>query len=380
MPELDPQVAAWVDDLVNAVDNDNTTDGLKCANGATRWLLRVAPEEVREQARLALEDLDRVADRPLAALRSDNVAQHFTPTALAGGLNVLVARMTVPGGPWPGHFGLETVVFRSHPAVMPAAYPPARKGVGLHFGQLVAASRGYRDGAGTVLFPEQLSVDIRPGRQAFGVVFLDRLHHLFLARVLPVLATSTFTPAELRALFDLRGRAFLAHERGHLQGADLEAAVLTRRRRLAAVVSELHADLDALVMLLDSPDPMALAAAKVLAADRIIREAWLKRSYAQVDAIAARQLLVLLAKAGAVTLDGGRLSLDLAVARHRLGEELQRVRALERSCCTSGLEPARQYLRAAGWAVVDSACHRELESPIARFLGYAASRSVPVPA
>jgi hypothetical protein len=380
MPELDPTVAAWVDDLVNAVDNDNTIDGLKCENGATRWLLRVAPKEMGEQVRLALEDLDRTADRPLAALRSDSVAQRFAPTPLAGGLNVLVARMTVPGGPWPGHFGLETVVFRSRPAVMPAACPPTRKGVGLHFGQLVAASRGYRDGAGTVLFPEQLSVDVRPGHQAFGVVFLDRLHQLFRARVLPVLATSTFAPAEVRTLFELRGRAFLAHERGHLQGADLEAAVLTRRRRLAAVVSELHADLDALVMLLDSPDPMARAAAKVLAADRIIREAWLKRSYAQVDAIAARHLLVLLAKAGAVTLDGGRLSLDLAVARHRLDEEVHRVRELERSCCTNGLEPARQYLRDAGWAVVDSACHRELESPIARFLGYAASRSVPVPA
>ncbi|MEV6985844.1 hypothetical protein AB0M95_31920 [Sphaerisporangium sp. NPDC051017] len=285
--------------------------------------------------------------------------------------------MTVPGGPWPGHFGLEAAIFRSHPAVMPASYPPARSDVSLHFGQLLAASRGYRDGSGVVLFPEQLSVDVRSTRQAFGVVFLDRLHQLFLTRVLPVMEEHTFTAAERKELGELRRRAFLAHEWGHLQGADLEAAVLTRRRCLVAVISELHADLDALVMLLDNPDDKAAATAKVLVADRIVREAWLRRPHAQVDAIAARQLLVLLVKVGAVTLGGsGRLSLNVAAARGRLDEELARVRELEQACCTAGVEPALQYPRASGWAVVDSACYRELESPIARFLGYAASRSV----
>lgn len=70
--------------------------------------------------------------------------------------------------------------------------------------------------------------------------------------------------------------------------------------------------------------------------------------------------------------------MEIDRARDRLSEELDRVRELERACCRVGLEPAQKYLQASGWVVVDSACHRELEAPLARFLGYAASRSVPV--
>jgi hypothetical protein len=82
--------------------------------------------------------------------------------------------------------------------------------------------------------------------------------------------------------------------------------------------------------------------------------------------------------AGAVVLSGvGAVRLEIDRARDRLGEELERVQELERACCRVGLEPAREYLRASGWAVVESACHRELEAPLARFLGYVASRSVP---
>lgn len=376
--ELGLTVQDWVHELVRVVDGDNTVHGLSCEKTATRWVLRVAPEEVTNQAQLAVEDLLKAAGRPLAALRSDAVAHRFTVSAAGDGLNALVARMTVPGGPWPGHFGLEAAVFHSRPAVMPTDFPPARSEPALDFGRLLAVSRGYRDGSGAVLFPEQLSVTTKPARQAFGVVFLDRLHELFLARVLPVLTDDTFTLTERENLFELRRRAFLAHERGHLQGADLETAVLTRGRRLAAVVSELHADLDALVMLLDNPDPAAPATAKVLVADRIVRQAWLRRPYAQVDAIAARQLFALLTRAGAVALsqDGG-VRLEIGRARDGLGEELERVRELERACCRVGLGPAREYLRASGWAVVESACHRELEAPLARFLGYAASRNVP---
>lgn len=376
--ELGLTVQEWVQELVRAVDSDNTRLGLSCENTATRWVLQVAPDEIRHQTQLAVEDLLRAAGRPLADLRSDAVAHRFTVNRARSGLNALVARMTVPGGPWPGHFGLEAAVFQSCPAVMPTDFPPARSELALDFGTLLAASRGYRDGAGAVLFPEQLSVAARPTRQAFGVVFLDRLHELFLARVLPVLEESTFTFTERENLFELRRRAFLAHERGHLQGTQLETAVLTRTRRLAAVVSELHADLDALVMLLDNPDPAAPATARVLIADRIVREAWLRRPYAQVDAIAARQLLALLTRVGAVALSGvGGVRLETDRARDRLCEELERVRELERTCCRVGLEPARAYLRASGWAIIESACHRELETPLARFLGYAASRSVP---
>ena len=58
---------------------------------------------------------------------------------------------------------------------------------------------------------------------------------------------------ERENMFELRRRASSSlTSAGHLQGAHLETAVLTRRRRLAAVVSEPHADVDALVMLLDN--------------------------------------------------------------------------------------------------------------------------------
>lgn len=380
MPEdLSLTVRKWVHELIGAVDNDNTVSGLNCENTATLGTLWLAPSDLGHQVQLAVEDFLRAAGRPLEALRSDAVAHRFTITPARSRLNALVARMTVPGGPWPGRFGLEAAVFSSRPAVMPIDFPPARAELALYFGRLLAASRGYRDGSGAVLFPEQLSVTTRPTSQAFSVVFLDRLHELFIARVLPVLKADTFTPAERENLFELRRRAFLAHERGHLQAADLETAVLARRRRLAAVVSELHADLDALVMLLNNHDPAAPATAKVLVADRIIREAWLRRPYAQVDAIAARQLLAQLAQIGAVSLSkDGRVKLEIDKAQSRLREELERVRELEQACCRVGLEPAREYLRSSGWIVVeDEACHRELEEPFAQFLAYAASRSAP---
>ncbi|MGH3694929.1 MAG: hypothetical protein ACRDRX_13240 [Pseudonocardiaceae bacterium] len=213
--ELGPTLREWVHELVLAVDRDNVRRGLSCENTATQHVLRVAPDETRHQAHLAVEDLLRATGRPLADLRSDTVAHHFTVNPARSGPNALVARMTVPGGPWPGHFGLEAAVFHSRPAVMPTGFPPARNELTLNFGTLLAASRGYRDGAGAVLFPEQLSVASRPTRQAFGVVFLDRLQKLFLARVLPLLEEDTFTLTERENLFELRRRAFLAHERCH---------------------------------------------------------------------------------------------------------------------------------------------------------------------
>jgi len=173
-------------------------------------------------------------------------------------------------------------------------------------------------------------------------------------------------------LRELRRLAFLAHEWGHLAGPAVEQAV----RRLVAVASELHADLAAVAMLLACPAPWAEPVARVLVADRIVREAWLRRPYAQVDAIAARQLLALLTAAGAARLGpDGRLLLDLDAAKHTVAEELDRVREVERACYAGadGPQAASDYLRAHSWTLVDAACHRELEDPLARFLSYAAT-------
>jgi hypothetical protein len=363
---------AWITSLIRAADEDNTVAGRRCGESGAAAVLRAAPAELAGHADLALADFAAAGPAPLAMLRSDQVAARFAPVA---GVSVLVARMTVPGGPWPGRFGLEAVAFTARRAVMPGWFPPAAES-GLYFGEMAAASRAFRDGAGAVLFPEQLAVSVRPVAQAFGVVFIRRLAELFVDRVLPVLAPGTFSAAETAAIGQLRELAFSAHERGHQAGVGIETAA-ARQRRLAAVIAELHADLDALVMLFESADASAAAVARVLVADRIVREAWLRRSHAQVDAIAARQLLVLLARTGAAFLTEDQfLGLDLDAARRAAVDELARVREVERACVGS-LDPAREYLASSGWTLVGTACHRELAFPLARFLAYAASRRRP---
>lgn len=148
------------------------------------------------------------------------------------------------------------------------------------------------------------------------------------------------------------------------------------RRRLAAVIAELRADLAALAMLAETSDPAAPQAARVLVADRIVREAWLRRAHAQVDAIAARQLYTVLAGCGAVRLTDLRLRIDLDIAADCIGSELDRVARVEHDCIEAGgLDPAREYLRRRGWGLDDQACHRELEDRVGRFLGYAAVAS-----
>ncbi|MEU4787993.1 hypothetical protein AB0F97_25645 [Nocardiopsis alba] len=138
------------------------------------------------------------------------------------------------------------------------------------------------------------------------------------------------------------------------------------------MVSELHADLDALVMLLSSDAPTV---ANVLVADRVIREAWLKRPYAQVDAVAARQLLGLLIRWRAITLtDTDQVRLNLTRARSRLTEELERVRELERRCLREGSEAALNYLRESGWQIIGKNCHRESTSRLGRYLAWSSVR------
>lgn len=354
-----PALRDWIDALIGAVDSDNTRP-VRCGTSATARTLGQAPEVLRRQAALAAQDLHRVSEKPLARLRSDQVAHRLRVNHHDA--NVAVARMTVPGGPWPGHFGLEAIVFTALPARFPEFFPAAPRPTSsaLSFGRILGASRAYRDGSGAVLFPEQLAVRTRPAAQSFGVVFLDKLTDLFTHRVLPLLEHGVGGEHG-----PIRRLAFLAHEWGHHCGSGAEQSVIARRRRLVAVISELLADCAAITMLTATRREDAREAVRVLIADRIIREAWLPTPHAQVDAIAARHLLAVLTAGGAAGLREGRLWLDVDRAAELAAAELARVRPVEQRCCVEGSEPAREYLRCRGWSVTDQACHRDLDDPVA---------------
>lgn len=363
----------WAVNLATAVEIDNKTPDLTCRESQTLRLLHGAPAPVSAQAALSAADLVAAADQPLTRLRSDRVAKEIS---IIEDVNVIAGRMVVPGGPWPGRYRLESVVFTAARAIMPPEFPPVTDPPVLHWGRIVAASQGYAAGSGAVAFPEQLSVTSRPAHQAYGVVFADKLTAMFL-RVVPLLdeptlATLTSAPCSLNVL---RRYAFQAHEWGHEQGLRIETTIVARSRRLIAVVAELHADLAALTMLATLQTPLAEAAAVVLAADRLAREAWLPAPHAQVDAIAARHLLNLLIETGAASLaSSGRLHLGLDAAREAVAEELEAVRAAERDCCERGITTAAEsYLTERGWTLAGQACHHEPETPLARYLAYAAT-------
>ncbi len=369
-------LSIWASTLVSAVDADNLNRPEACCRDArTPHALAGAPVAVLDHVALAYEDFQRCGALPLGRLRSDAVAHRLT--VHEDGENVLVARMVVPGGPWPGHYGLEAVAFTAERAVMPGAFPPCEeRGQVLAFGRIVAASKAYtaRASGGAVLFPEQLAVTARPARQSFGVVFLDRLTTLFRDRVLPLI-DDRHEGMHAFPLRRLRQLAFLAHEWGHRQGSVAELEVPARSRRLAAVIAELRADLEALAMLETCSEAWAPWAAGVLIADRIAREAWLRRPQAQVDAIAARHLLALLLRHRAVTLTSGhRIVLHLDQAAAFLHKELETVRSVAEELSAGEAGAVGRYLAGCGWAITDGAtCYRELEQPIARYLGYQAS-------
>lgn len=259
----------------------------------------------------------------LRRLRSDTVCRELAVRSDGVSVNLAVARMTGPGGPWPGHFGLEAVAFTAKPAQSPTWFPPlpVRPGgdvLQLSFGTPVAASRAFSDGGGAVLFPEQFSVSSRQSGQAFGVAFLSKLASLFTVQVLPVLdaAELGFDACSASERDEVRAIAFSAHEWGHRASSGMEQSAIVRRRRFASVLSELHADLaDLRMLLVGSAGPLAEAAARMLLFDRVVREAWLPRPHAQVDAIAARHLVRLLAGSGALAFGAGGLRVDLAALR-----------------------------------------------------------------
>lgn len=362
----------WALDLVDAVDHDNREDEvLTCGRARTLAILRAAPDEVRDQADLAVADFTATTREPLPKLRSDTVARSFS--VKVDRLNMPAGRMLVPGGTRPGEFRLEAVVFQAELAQMPPEFPAVPLASELHFGEIIASSSGYALGSGAVLFPDLLSVRDRLKFQAFGVVFAARLTSMF-EQLLPLLHPATFELLPPSGgLTKLRKVSFLAHEWGHEQ-LKIEQALEVRRHRLIAVVAELHADLAALSMLVECPGAMAWPTAMLLVADRIGREAWLTRPYAQVQAIVARQLLSLLVLMGAATVSGGRLIVELRHAIGAIREELARVEAVGAACFSDGAEPARNYLREHGWLLINDNCFRESENPVERFLEYAATK------
>jgi hypothetical protein len=87
------------------VDADNLTPDMACGHSRTARRLADAPPLVASHAALAAADLGVDAARPLRLLRSDTVCRDLALAADGASVNLAVARMTVPGGPWPGHFG-----------------------------------------------------------------------------------------------------------------------------------------------------------------------------------------------------------------------------------------------------------------------------------
>jgi hypothetical protein len=365
--------ADWLGQLIVAVNADNRDPDCRCSGSATKALLKAAPEDFRGDADLALADFDTAGDHPLARLRSDGMATGFEVAPGSAASRLFVARMTVPGGPWPGHFGLECIAFDTFRAAFPDFFPALDAEFVLDFADTHGASDGFVRGQGSVLFPELLSLRRPLARQGFGIVFLDRLARLYRTRVEPVLhrlrVETSVATVDLRPT---RQVAFLAHEWGHLTSPRYEQTVSIRRRRLFAVVEEIYADLSGLTMLLAAGSAQATGAAELLLLDRIGREAWLPRARAQVNSVAARHLLTVLRGTGYLVAGGTVWRLDVPAVAERLAAELALVRDIERACLDGDERPATGYLTGHGWRIEANSFEIDLDDDTSRRLRRAA--------
>jgi hypothetical protein len=374
-PTKRTDVGLWETSLIEAINADNEHPETPCCASLTYTALRAAPPCYHADVQLALEDFSRTGEAPLSELRADSVASRFTLGASRPA--VLVARMTVPGGPWPGHYGLEGVVFRARKASFPGWFPTIPASASLDFATLVAASAGFSAGTGIVLFPEQLSVHRRGSATPFGLVFVDKLCDLFEAAVAENVSARTLTPADRdpARLRWLRELAFLGHEWGHACVDPQPSLLMARRRRPVAVISEIHADLAAIDMLLGQPEPDARPTADILVLDRILREAWLPRYQSQVDAIAARQLLRWLFDWSAVGSDEqGRTWLNLASVREAVQANRAAARQAEAACSYDDPSPAVDFLRSRGWSLTDKAFEMGFDELAASLMAQWAAR------
>jgi hypothetical protein len=315
-----------------------------------------------EHAQLAIADLEACGPSPLAELRSDNVVELLKLRSGPHSVNLIVGRMTVPGGPWPGHFGLEAVAFSASDAQMPPWFPPVTGFQPLHLADTLMMSDGFSRGHGTVLFPELLATRNKPQRQNFGVVFIDRLVSAYAMRVAP-LATELRISSSLNTsslpLREVRQIAFLAHEWGHYSGhMPYQDTIATRRRRVRATISELHADLAALAMLLRQPHPIAAPAAEILILDRILRDAWLPRAETQVNGVAARYLLFILESIGCLVQTTDGVEVQLHEALDAVSEQLAQVQLVDESSADDFTQRAELYFESHGWRPSNGASHR----------------------
>ena len=185
---------------------------------------------------------------------------------------------------------------------MPEWFPPTPMPFPLHFCEVLAATNGFLKGQGGVMFPELLSRTEPIDKQAFGLVFIDRLTGLYLQRVVPVRKAVNLHADDLAGdhaiLRRRRQVAFMAHEWGHLNEPMPYGLTARASRRPMAIIGELHADLAAIDMLARQSTSKATATADCLVLDRIAREAWLPRARSQVNSVAARQLLLLVRDPG----------------------------------------------------------------------------------
>lgn len=344
----------WVQWLIEAVDADNAARLDPIKQSATLAVLRAAPEWAAEHARLALQDFDAAPAERLDALRSDTVARRFAARPVGGGLNVFVARMLVPGGPWPGHFGLEAVVFEAREAVVPGWYPRADGEAEEHpltFASAIAASAAFRDGHGSVIFPELLATSGRLEAQGFGIVLVDRLERLYNEHVIPAAARLGWAPAE-NIGDHVREAAFHAHEWGHRAiDAKYSESVTGHRRKLRAVMSEIIADMAALDMLLVRGGGEGGAIAQTLICDRVLREAWLPRRESQVASIVARHLVLLLADAGAIVFGNDPPSFDIDLVAGIAARELASLHDVYKAANAGDDDSTMRYLAGYGWQV-----------------------------
>jgi hypothetical protein len=364
--------ADWPQRLVAAVDADNDSPPARCDELATAEVLRAAPEWAREHAALALADLAAAGKGPIDDLHADAVAAGFEVAPVDGHPNVLVARMLVPGGPWPGHRGIEAVVFRSRSSRMPTWFPAlAEEEEIVTFAETVASSAALRSGHGHVIFPELLAVSQPLAAQRFGIVLVDHLANLYRAHAVPMAVELGWLAAGATADDgDLRTLAFQAHEWGHRAMDDGYSENVPRhRRRLLAIVSEISADVAALEMLFAAAEPLAPDIARALVLDRILREAWLPRWEAHVASIVGRLHIQLLARAGALSERSGALVLDLEAARDSLGFELELLGRAYRASNRGDDAPAIRYLAENGWAVKADGISPIGTTPIVEQLG-----------
>jgi|HubBroStandDraft_3_1064219.scaffolds.fasta_scaffold60951_1 hypothetical protein len=367
--ELDciTELQDWTSQLIEAVDTDNEDGDVRCDTARTVVALRGACESIREHTDLALLDFAAAGRRPFSGLWSDTVARRFAATSQAGSVNVLVGRMLVPGGPWPGHFGLEAAVFSTQPTMMPSWYPPVPVGGGmLTFAESIALSAAFRRGHGSVIFPEFLAVSEPPNVQSFGVILVDRLVGLYIEHVLPVARTLEWlTPGEDSRTPELRELAFHAHEWGH-RAVDSKYSenVTGHRPRLLAALSEVAADIAALNMLIRASHWLAPSVAKTLVLDRVLREAWFPRAETRVSGVVARQLLQFLARGKIIRQTSQGLELDLEFASVAIASELKIVNDVYRAANGGDARAIDNYFRNYGWSVQDGRASLQDPEPI----------------